>query len=173
MAKKPDTVHGKIFENNITAAMKGVENQLPIRFSKITDSFAAGNIIQAVDSDFKLQIKSPHNDSPYLIYIEAKATVLENDFAHVFRSFVKGTQNASMVMNMRAGAAGCYFFHKVNEGIFEVWDAGLVGKYYFPARKPIDGHAAYTVAHANLAQFMLRICSDPSSFLQALRSTRQ
>lgn len=173
MANKPDVTHGKIFEQHIKKAMQGMENRFPIRFSKTVDSFTAGNLIQAVDSDFKLQIKGPLQGTPYVIYIEAKATVTDKDFSRNYRDFVKSGQNAAMVMNVRAGAIGCYFFHKVNEGVFEVWDSTLVSKVFPHLRTAIDGHAAFTIALSNLPQFMLGICTNPSHFLQGLRSTQQ
>ena len=172
MAVSEDIKYGKIFENKIKDATTGFENQYPVRITKIVDSFTAGNVIGKADSDFRLQIRSQISDAPYVIYLEAKATVRDIDFAGAFRGIV-ARQYAAMVMNMRAGAGCCYFMWHVNKNHFEVWDAGLISQYFSKPRVRIDGHAAFTIAIGNLETFMRQIVTNPTHFLEGLRSTRQ
>ncbi len=170
--KTPDTIHGKIFESEIKGTMTGIENRLPIRFSKVVDSAIAGNIISKADSDFRLQVAGQLPGQPYVFHIEAKATVTDKLFESNFRAFVKGSQNASMVLNARAGASCCYFFKRVNEGCFEVWDAVLVSRSYPHLRSKVEGHAAFTIAMPNLGAFMLKVCENPAYLADALLRTR-
>lgn len=173
MAAKPDTLHGKIFEKALNDAFSQLYKTLPVRWGRVLDSAAAGNLVKKADADFKLMVPSEHECCPFMFHIEAKATVSDKPFQTNFRALVKGHQNAAMVMSMRAGCQGVYFVQKTNERVFEIWDAKLVSRFYGVKRVAIDGIPAYTVAMANLDTFALQLCKDPRFLLDRLRSTRQ
>jgi hypothetical protein len=175
VAKSPDIIHGQIFQSDLHAAFKDLDKRFPVRWGRVIDSAGAGNLIKKADADFKFQLRAPEVGRPFYLTIEAKATVMDKKFNTYFRSLVKPHQNGAMIMQMRAGAQGCYIVRFVNRKEIELWDAWLIGAYYPLLRKPIVGEPALIIKDDELQSFAVRCC-DPvflQGLLGRLASTRQ
>lgn len=94
-------------------------------WERVIDTHDAGNTVRKADSDFKLTIRGNHPGFPLLYFIECKASVQYRSLTDngARRSLIKGDQIAKMRMALRAGVAGLYFFHDVEGGRIEIWDA--------------------------------------------------
>lgn len=168
MAAAPDIQHGKEFEKSVNEAFKNLYMQYPFRWERTVDSGAAGNLIRRADSDYRMLWKSPQPGQPYLLYVECKASNQGKPFENVFRSLVKGTQNASLQMARRAGAEACVLFHNMAACAIEVWRGVDINEQYFIARKPIPVGPAYKFPEVMLPEFAVWAASHPAEFMAGL-----
>lgn len=175
MKAKPDTSHGHEFEQELHGAFKDAYKRFPVRWGRVMDTAGAGNIIGKAEADFRLMICSAMAGMPLMFHIEAKATIRpEVCFERNYRDFVKPHQNAAMIMSVRAGATGLYFFKRVYAHEFEVWNSSLIGDVYPTKRTAIKGAPAmkWSTDEASLALFAEYVCRNPADFLASIRSTR-
>ena len=171
--RSANSEQGHKFEGDVKAAFRAASLIHPIRFSKVTDTGAAGGrVVASVDGDFELTAASGIPGQPYRFNIEAKSSRVDDEFRSCFRSLVKSDQLGRLRLAIRAGSYGVFFFKAVGLDQIEVWSAQrIIDKYYVRAAK-LDGAPAYTVACGNLKTFAMQISKDPKEFLAQLqRST--
>ena len=94
---KVSNKHGHEFEGLCHAAFNPLEKKYPIKWERIIDSRAAGNIIRDAEGDFRLKINERQLAGlSYDFVIECKASVVENSFNRCFRSLIGSNQLALM-----------------------------------------------------------------------------
>src|ERR1700743_1189861 len=108
--RAPDVVHGKEFEREVNDAFGKLHLNHACTWEKPGDTYTAGNMVTAVEGDFRSTINAEEFGRPWAFAIESKASVIHDIFAEGFRSLVKGTQVGRMNLYMRAGHMGVYMY---------------------------------------------------------------
>lgn len=157
--------HGKVFERMVDDAFNPLDKQYPITWERVIDSAAAGNIVAAVEGDFRLKIKSENPGRPYHFVIECKASTQESSFNRNFRSLIKKGQFPLMRMSVRAGAIGLFLFHAVDNDDVELWDFAQLKEPYYDKRKPFNGQPRYIIGRKNLPAFAEKVVTRPKAFV--------
>lgn len=163
--------HGHEFEGLCNDAFNPLEKKYPIKWERIIDSRAAGNIIRDAEGDYRLKISAKQIAGAGLSYdfvIECKASVVENSFNRCFRSLIGSNQLALMRKEARAGAVCIYLFHSVNNREIEVWSMKQLRESYYEKRTEFTGEPRYIVEQSNLKKFAERWVSNPQGFISIL-----
>ena len=171
MPAAPDIRHGKEFERACNAAFSKLYMRFPIRWERVLDTGAAGNLVRKADSDYRILQRSDIEGQPFMTYVECKASVQGKDFRNIFRSLVKGEQNASLQMARRAGAQACVFYKDIQYGVIEVWRGRDINEQYPIARKPMLADPAFRFSADMLFDFAELVAQNPWAFHSALRDT--
>lgn len=123
-----DISHGKAFEKWLHDEFRGLHAKYPIRWERVVDTHDAGNLMGAVDADFKLTINSGLSGRPWVFYLECKASVKFQSLSapRALRGLVKGPQFSRLRLAQRAGALSIILFQEVATGKIEVWPIHLI-----------------------------------------------
>lgn len=170
---RPDTTHGKELERDCTEAFGNLYRRFPCRWERTLDSGAAGNIVRSADSDFRLLVRSPTQGTPYLFYIECKASKSGRPFERNFRSLVKSNQNASLHAARRGGAEAFVLYRDCTKGIIQIWRAREINQIYGIKRKAMEIGPAYQFPNDKLTEFAEYCAKYPGLLLQTLESTHE
>lgn len=166
---KDSNKHGHEFEGLCNAAFNPLEKKYPIKWERIIDSRAAGNIIRDAEGDFRLKINERQLAGlSYDFVIECKASVVENSFNRCFRSLIGSNQLALMRKEARAGAVCIYLFHSVNNREIEVWSMKQLRDSYYEKRTEFTGEPVYIVEESNFKKFAERWVVNPQQFISIL-----
>lgn len=164
----PDTKHGKEFEAECNKHFGKLYMNYRVRWERVIDSAAANTLIKSADGDYRLLAWSGCQGRPYLIYLECKASKQGKPFKNIFRSLVKGGQNASLQMARRGGAESCVFFYNMAEETVEVWRGKDINEHYPNARKPILADPACIIPFNQLHDFAQWIANHVGDFCDLL-----
>lgn len=157
----PKLDHGKQFEQHVAQCFKRLHLTMPCRWERVTDTYVAGNFIDAKEGDFRLTIKSDRRGTPWMFAIECKASILDATFASNFRSLCKGAQIGQMNLVMRAGVLGLFMFHRVQDGKVEFWDGRTICGAYPEKRVKLMAEPFLVIGLDNLETLAKRWVEDP------------
>lgn len=160
----PDTKHGKEFERICTDAFKHLYMRYNCRWERTIDSAAANAIIRAADSDFRLLVKSDRQGTPYLFYVECKASKQGKPFTSLFRSLVKSGQNASMHAARRGGAEAFVLYYDMTAETIEAHRGAAINLWYPEKRKPLQDSLVARFPRSELDTFAESVVKFPQQF---------
>jgi hypothetical protein len=137
-------------------------------WERVIDSAAAGNFIEARESDFRMRIKSALRGQPYEFLIECKASTIDTTFAKCFKRLIGDKQLPKMRLAVRAGAIGLYFFYSVTTDEIEIWDFSQVAKAYYTKRVKFEDVPRYIVSGVNYPIFAKKMVENPERFIREI-----
>lgn len=161
---RPDTVHGKIFENMIKGVFSDVEKRMPCKLTKITDSHSAGNLIDVVSGDFELLVPRVWPESVKFI-IECKASKVESTLQGCFRSFIKPGPLGKVRKEKRAGAVPIVMFYSLEREEIEIWDYVPIYEVHAIKREPIPDFPLAIVSKTNLLTMAEKVVSSQGRWI--------
>lgn len=155
---------GKVFEQKLAQAFRGLEQQHPVAFKRLIDSREAGNLVRAQESDFEFIVRSDRFGAPFHFMLEAKSSVKYDNFSTCFRQMVKADQRALMMKRERAGCKGLYFFYSEKTRMVELWDGNVINDAWPQKRQPLNQHPRLVIELAQLPNFALYMVKNPEEF---------
>lgn len=160
---------GAIFENMFKSTFQEVSLTVPSIIRKITDSKAAGNLIQQVPGDFEIRVPAEEEKTCYNFLVECKASRVETDFTATFRSFMKTKVYGDVRKEARAGAVPVVLFYSTLREEIEVWDYLKIIEHHPNKRVKLPGAPEMTVVTRNLKSLCKHWVLEPKKFAKMFR----
>ena len=114
MAKKLENMGWRDLEKLVQEKLNELKKVSKLNFYRLTDSKAAGNLVQQVPADFSVTFRGHH------LFIEAKFSEVADSLSQCFAN-VKTTQLAHAYLERRAGGSYWILFGSAVSQHFEVW----------------------------------------------------
>lgn len=168
----PEIKHGKEFEKRIDPFFSNLYKDHPVRWERVLDTAAAGNLVRKAESDFKFIRRSRETGAPYTFLLECKSSVDTScPFYSNFRRFVKSGQNAAIAGMRRGGGTSIILFQRLYDKMIEIWPGRCINEGYPVLRLKLDQKASIVIpdtdeALARFAQSLIFEAEDWCKFLE-------
>jgi hypothetical protein len=167
-ASKPGTKIGKDFEKFVDPIFRALMLEMPLYWSRLTDSAAAGNLIGAKEGDFELTFPLGPRGHSLAFTVECKASAVHASLASCYKDAIRSGQAGKMRLRVRGGFYGVYLFYSVENEEIEVWSHAPLLAALYMKRVKFYCRPAYVIDKGNFPVFARMWASNPQEILDKL-----
>lgn len=165
---KPATRIGKDFERFVDPIFRALMLEMPLYWSRITDSAAAGNLIAAKEGDFELTFPLGPKGHSLSFTVECKASAVHTSLGSCYKDAIRASQAGKMRLRARGGFYGVYFFYSVQNEEIEIWSYAPLLAALYMKRTKFYCQPAYVISKENFPVFARMWATNPQEILEKL-----